>query len=291
MEQEKSITRFVFVLLILLICSCTIDSNDVAISSDEVQIAFNQKGKGKPAIIFVHGWTNPKEIWEDQIEHFSQKYKVVAVDLAGSGESGNNRRDWTITAFADDVVSVVDKLNLKSVVLVGFSMGAPVVVEAANKLSEKTIGVVIVDAIHDPEVKFSPQVITFMDSVMMNLVTNMTNENLVTMGFYKNNHESSFNRIQKLYPENISKVGWNESLLGNFKWINTKCTSSLESLKVPLIAINSDLQPTKVESFKKYVPSFKAKIMTDVGHLLFWDNPEQFNKLLEESIQEFRNKK
>jgi pimeloyl-ACP methyl ester carboxylesterase len=35
------------------------------------------------------------------------------------------------------------------------------------------------------------------------------------------------------------------------------------------------------------VPGFQAKIMTNVAHLLFWDNPEEFNRLLEESIQEF----
>jgi len=40
----------------------------------------------------------------------------------------------------------------------------------------------------------------------------------------------------------------------------------------------------------KYVPSFQAKIMTDVGHLVFWDNPEEFNRLLEETIQEFIEK-
>ena len=39
-----------------------------------------------------------------------------------------------------------------------------------------------------------------------------------------------------------------------------------------------------------YIPSFKAKIIPDVGHLVMWDATEEFNRLLEESIQEFINK-
>ena len=74
-------------------------------------------------------------------------------------------------------------------------------------------------------------------------------------------------------------------------WTNTSSTLALKSLKVPLIAINSNAIPTKVESFKKYVPPFQAKIMKDVGPLVFWDYPDKFNKLLEVSIQEFLSKK
>jgi len=44
-----------------------------------------------------------------------------------------------------------------------------------------------------------------------------------------------------------------------------------------------------VETFRKYVHSFKVKIIPDVGHLVMWDVPEEFNCLLEESIQEFIN--
>jgi len=41
---------------------------------------------------------------------------------------------------------------------------------------------------------------------------------------------------------------------------------------------------TNVETFRRYVPSFQAKIMAGVGHLVFWDNSEEFNRLLEETI-------
>ena len=97
----------------------------MAISSDSIAISFNTLGKGKPAIIFVPGWTNPKSVWDEQMAHFSQKYQAVAIDLPGCGASGNNRTDWTMKAFGNDVVSVINKLKIDEVVLVGFSMEQP----------------------------------------------------------------------------------------------------------------------------------------------------------------------
>ncbi len=59
-------------------------------------------------------------------------------------------------------------------------------------------------------------------------------------------------------------------------------------LEVPVIAINAAFRPTKVDVFRKYVPSFRARIISNSGHLVMWDSPEEFNRLLEEGIEELR---
>ena len=166
-------------------------------------------------------------------------------------------------------------------------MGAAVVVETANQIPEKVKGVVIVDNMHNPEMKLPPQMAPVMDSIMMDLLNNMTNEKLVAMGFYKTNQETNFARVMKLYPDSVSRIGWRESLQANMTWMNEDCENSLKKMQVPVHAINSDMQPTEVEIFRKYVPEFEAKIIHDVGHLVFWEKPYEFQKLLEESIQEF----
>ncbi|UCH15476.1 MAG: alpha/beta hydrolase [Bacteroidales bacterium] len=285
--MKSIILSLAFCLLIFFFYGCKSEHENSAVSSDNVKIVFNQQGKAKPAVIFIHGWTNPKDIWDDQVAHFSEKYRAIAVDLAGSGESGNNRSEWTMEAFGNDVAAVINKLKLEEVVLVGFSMGTTVAIQAANQLPEKVIGVVLVDDLTDPNIQYPPEVAAFLDSLMMDLVTDMTNEKLVAMGFYKKNHEATFQRLSELYPDTVSQIGWNESLQGYIKWINEELIKSVKQLKVPVTAINSDLEPTNVEAWIEYVPSFQAKIMTDVGHLVFWDNPGEFNRLLEETIQEF----
>lgn len=278
--------------LILIICNCTKQPDNVAISSDGVKISFVQQGKGEPALVFVHGWGNNTSVWDAQISHFSRKYRVIAVDLPGFGESGYNRTNWTMASFGEDVAAVIKKLNLKQVVVVGFSMGGPVIIETAKTSPENLIGLVLVDVLQDVEVKYPPQMITYIDSVLMDLVTNPTNEKAVAGGFYKKNPEASFKRVLSMLSanKNTSRIGWKESIDDFFRWSNEDCIESLKKIRVPIISINSDMEPTNVEAFKKYVPSYQLRIIPDVAHLVMWDNPEEFNRLLEESIQEFVNK-
>src|SRR5262245_20454415 len=114
-------------------------------SPDSIQIAYEVHGNGTPALIFVHGWSCDRSYWQGQLEPFSRNFKVVAIDLAGHGESGLSRKSWTIEAFGADVAAVVKKLNLQRVVLIGHSMGSNVIAEAARQLPGRVAGLVLVD--------------------------------------------------------------------------------------------------------------------------------------------------
>ncbi|UCG92520.1 MAG: alpha/beta hydrolase [candidate division WOR-3 bacterium] len=278
--------------LILVSFGCKAAPDNVAISSDGVTISFDVQGEGEPALVFIHGWTNNRSVWDAQMAHFSKKYKVIAIDLPGFGESGYNRTNWTTASFGEDVTAVIKKLNLKQVVLVGFSLGAYVGIETAKTAPENLIGLVLVDEIKDIEMKYSPEMLAYMDSVLMDVVTNPTNEKLVAGGFNKKNPRVSYERVLSMLSshKNTSRIGWKESLDDALRWLNEDCIESLKKVKVPIVSISSDMEPTNVEAFKKYVPSYQLKIIPDVAHLVMWDNPEEFNRLLEESIQEFKIK-
>ncbi len=286
MKQINPFLTYVFIVLLFMINGCKKETITTVKSFDGVSINFDNEGEGEPVIILVHGWSNTKSIWKTQVSHFSKKYRVIAVDLPGFGKSGNNRSEWTIASYGEDISSIIQQLNLKKVVLVGFSLGAPIVIEAANKVPDHVIGVVLVDELLEVEMQIPPPMAHYIDSVMMDLVNNPTKEKMVGGGFVKKNVDSSFTRMM-IFLEGASHIGWRESLEGYIKWQNEHCTHSIKAVKAPIIAINSDLQPTNVEAFRKYVPTFKAKIVEEVGHLIMWDNNDEFNRLLEESIQEF----
>jgi pimeloyl-ACP methyl ester carboxylesterase len=292
MKRENLFLGCLAIAVILCSYGCTKEAGNFAIAPDGVNISFEQQGKGEPTIVFVHGWANNTSVWDAQMSHFAKKYRVIAVDLPGFGESGYNRTNWTMASFGEDVAAVIKKLNLKHVVLVGFSMGAPVIIETAKTSPKNIIGLVLVDEIKDVEMKYPPEMIVYLDSVLMDLVTNPTNEKAVTGGFYKKNQEASFQRAVAMLSanKNTSRIGWKESLDDYWRWANEDCIESLKKVRVPVISISSDMEPTNVEAFKKYVPSYELKIIPDVAHLVMWDNPEEFNRLLEESIQEFVNK-
>ena len=177
-------------LSILFVCSaCTYEPVTSATSFDGVEINFSNQGKGEPVIVLVHGWTNNKSIWDGQVAHFSEDYNVIAIDLAGHGASGTNRSDWTMEAYGKDVVAVVEAVEAEEVVLVGFSMGGAVVVEAATILGDRVSGIVFADNMHDPDEIVPPPVMHWIDSVFMDLISNPSLEKLLQYGFFRNNPE------------------------------------------------------------------------------------------------------
>ena len=260
---------------------------DNAISADGVSIAYEVRGEGEPTLVFVHGWSSNRNTWAAELAHFSQKYKVVAIDLAGFGASGNNREKWTMGAFGEDVAAVIKQIGLDDAVLIGSSMGGPVILEAAKRIPESIIGLVLVDILQNIETVYSEERISNIVRTNMNWVNEPT--------FWKIQSAFVSNKVE-LYKrwysmrKDVSKVGWSESLKNLCRWANEECTKSLQMIQAPITSINSDKSPTNVEAFKKYVPSFELKIIPGVGHFVFWEAPEEFSRLLEETIQEFVQK-
>ena len=286
MKQGNLLLYGIVISSFLLFLSCKKEINHMASSFDGVEISFDKQGMGAPAIVFVHGWSNNRSVWDEQMDYFSKKYEVIAIDLGGHGQSGDDRKAWTMSSFGEDVIAVINHLKLKKVILVGFSMGGAVVIEAAKKAPEKIAGLVLVDNLHNVDMKYSEEMIKFTDSIFSDLIANPTNEKLIGLGFYKNNPEKSFQRVMTMLKDG-QRPGWHGSFLEMFKWINEDLTKSLIEIHSPVISINSNSEPTNIVAFRKYIPSFKVHVMSDVGHLVFWDAPGEFNNLLEQSIQEF----
>ena len=129
-----------------------------ATSPDGVPVRYAAAGKGDPALVFVHCGGCNRGFWDRQMAYFAAKHRVVALDLAGYGQSGVGRKDWTMPAFGQDVVSVVEALDLKRVVLIGHSLGGPAVLEAARRMPGRVAGLVLVDTLVDFEFRLPPEV-------------------------------------------------------------------------------------------------------------------------------------
>lgn len=271
------------VLASLLLClSCGSPQNHQVVSADGVNIAYETHGTGKPALVFVHGWSNDRTIWTDQLATFSKDHAVVALDLAGFGESGANRQEWTVSAFAGDVAAVLDSLALDSTILVGFSMGGGVVLEVANIMAERVNAVVLVEAFHDPNLQYSPELLAQIESQFMDIVTNPAIEK--TEYFFRNNREEAYQRVLNMISDH-PKVGWRQSLRNYATWNNENLVRSLQSLRCPVFVINAGQKPTDVGAFESYVPDIRIDIVPDVGHVVMWDAPGTFDSLLTEAIR------
>ncbi len=280
--------------IILLIIGCTKQEEesaiivDSAISADGNAIHYQVQGQDKPALIFIHGWSCDRSYWDAQLPYFAQKYIVVAIDLAGHGESGLDRKEWTMGAFGEDVVAVVNKLNLEQVVLVGHSMGGLVILEAARRMPKRVIGLVGVDTLQNFENKLTQEQIDDWFAPLRSNFVEATRDFVRTM-FTPNSDPALVEKIVADMSSAPQDVG-SGALEGYVDFQNNEIIRVLQEVQAPITCINSDQYPTNVEVNQHYAPSFKALIMSGAGHFNMIEDPETFNRLLEETVQEFVQK-
>lgn len=88
----------------------------------EFRVHYTDQGRGTP-LVLLHGNGGHSRYFKHQIAHFSSKYRVIAVDTRGHGQSPRGNAPFTLTQFAEDLKQLLDNLELKKVILLGFSDG------------------------------------------------------------------------------------------------------------------------------------------------------------------------
>ena len=86
---------------------------------DGIKLAFEDHGAGKPAFVFVHGWSCDRSFFAPQAEYFAPRHRAVSVDLRGHGESDKPPGPYPIAAYADDIAYIIEQVGLNKVIAVG----------------------------------------------------------------------------------------------------------------------------------------------------------------------------
>ena len=95
-------------------------------TSDGVSLYYLEAGKGKP-ILMIPGWSQTAEQFKYQIAGLSDRYRVIAVDMRGHGESEKPEFGYKISRLAKDVRDMILALDLHDVNILGHSMGCSVI--------------------------------------------------------------------------------------------------------------------------------------------------------------------
>lgn len=256
--------------------------HDVAYSSDGSAVHYDALGAGSPALVLVHGWSCDRTYWVHQVGHFAASRQVVAIDLAGHGESGVGRPSWTMPAFGDDVVAVVDRLGLARMVLIGHSMGGDVIVEAARQLGDRVIGLLWVDTYDTLDEPLSHEgLVAFMEPFRADFVAKT--RDFVRGMFLPGADAELVERIaadMSAAPPAIALDALEHSF-GNDEAV----LEGIRAVNKPVIAINPEQPPTDVEGLRRH--GVETVSMADVGHFPMLEAPEQFNDVLEATIERF----
>jgi pimeloyl-ACP methyl ester carboxylesterase len=187
-------------------------------------------------------------------------------------------------AYGEDVAAVINELALDEVILIGHSMGGDVIVEAALLCPTVVKGLVWVDAYSALGEPHTPESV---DEFAAPFRTDFaaTTDRFVRGMFLPTSDPALVEWVARDMASAPPEVGIDE--LVHAVSNHGAVLKHLQRLSMPKVAINPDYRPTDVESLARY--GFETVLMSQVGHFMMLEDPEQFNRLLEETIARLRD--
>ena len=251
-------------------------------STDGVEIRYDVAGQGDTALVFVHCLTCNRRFWDESFAYFSKNHQVVRLDLAGHGESGKGRKNYTMGAFGGDVAAVANKLGLKRMILIGHSMGGPVSLEAEKRLGARVIGVVGVDTFYTgfPVPKNDQEVAAFVKPFEEDFKG--YGGKLLRSMFTPQSDPALIDRISCMFLD-ADQTMTISALKNLLVWDRRDAPSSLARLDGRLRNINADPKGENQPLDKS------VTLIAGVGHFVAQEKPAEFNRALESIVQGFES--
>jgi pimeloyl-ACP methyl ester carboxylesterase len=112
------------------------------VSFQNHKISYTIDGQGE-CIVLLHGFPMDHRVWDDFKSSFTPRFKVICIDLPGSGQSEMLNETHSMLLMAKAVNTVLTHENIEKCILLGHSMGGYVSLEFANRFPEKMKGLIL----------------------------------------------------------------------------------------------------------------------------------------------------
>jgi len=273
----RNIKKFSLLFVLLLLTTLTAMAQNGAGESKyaklgENKIHYKSWGKGKDALVLVHCWTCNLELWRDHIPELSKRARVVALDLPGHGLSDKPQTTYSMDFFADAINAVMKDAGVKHAVLVGHSMGTPVVRQFYRKYPQKTLGLVIVDGALRP-FGTKEQREQFAAPLRGPKYKEAGAQMFAAMSATLSDADKE--RIKTSFSNTPQYV-----LVSSMDAMGDDAIYTPDKINVPVLALlaKSPFWPPDTEQFlRSLAPDLEFEMWEGVSHFLFMDKPKEFN--------------
>jgi 3-oxoadipate enol-lactonase len=231
-------------------------------------------------LLFLHGIRGNRRNWIRQVEFFSRRFKAVAWDARGYGDSDDYEGPLQFEEhFTGDALRVADHCGAKRMHLVGLSMGGRIARNFALRHPERLASLVLAgtspgfDALSGDEMKrfvAERRAAPTPESVRRLLGSR------VVAGAYENLMDS----MQRVHPQSFEKTL--EASVAQDR------AAPIERIKVPTLIITGDedkvYSPALSRDMARRIPGAELVVMKGVGHLSNLEQPDEFNQAVMEFL-------
>ena len=256
-----------------------------AATLDGMKIHSTSKGKGGRTIVLVHGWTCDETSWAANVPELSKHYRVITLDLPGHGKS-DAPKDGQVTMemFAKAVEAVRAEQKVDKIILVGHSMGTPVIREYAHRYPQHVTALVLVDGVVvaptppggrgiqtplDPKTMSGPDGLATRERFIRGMFTPKTPKDV----------QEHVLKMMLAAPSTTAESAMRTTFDEKY--------ASDEVLTVPAYGIFAEKSFALASApfLKKVLPKIDYTEMPGTGHFVMMEQPEEFNRLLMKFVE------
>lgn len=230
----------------------------------DISLYYREKGQGEPFIL-LHGNGGDGSYFKNQIEYFSDCYKMIAVDTRGHGKSPRGTKEFTIAQFATDLNDLMTELEIPKAIILGFSDGANIAMKFAVKYPDKVKALILNGGnLNTKGVKPTSQI-------------------PIEIGY----------RIAKRFAEKSEKAKQNTKLLNLMVNEPNISPDELSKISAPTLVIAGTkdmIKTSHTREIAKNIPNARLSIIKG-NHFIASKKPEKFNKEVEKFLQTVKTDK
>jgi len=271
-----------------------ITTNSVSLSgsSEEVEIFYQDVGRGKP-VVLIHGWPLNHEMWEYQLNELPKhNIRVIAYDRRGFGKSSRPWEGYNYDSFASDLNTLLEHLNLTDVTLVGFSMGGGEVARYLSKYNAngRVTKAALISAVTPFLLKTADNPTGLPQEMFTTMREQLEDDRpkflagfaKMFYGVHLFNNPVSEEFLQRDLVLTLNSAGY-ATIKAMQAWSTTDFRDDLRNIKVPLLVLHGKVDETvpidaSAEETIKIVPHAQYVIYDDAPHGLFYTHKNKFNE-------------
>jgi len=263
-------------------------STDLALSSQNFAAdgtAYTASAASLPALVFIHGVGMNADVWQSQLEYFSDSYQVIAYDFLGHGDSPMPDDNPTLDDYVEQLNHLVEYVGVSTFSLIGHSMGALIGVAFALKYPDKVQSLIPINIVFNRTQAEQNHVLERAKQVIESGEIGNTNQTLRRWFEGKNSAEELI-KIAKIkqWLVDVSPYGYGRAYR-LFALSDKAFVNKLSLLTAPVLYLTGDDDPNSTAAMSKKMaeltPNGEFISIAGEAHMMAYIAPKKVNTLIE----------